>query len=63
MIRLRLLKVIIQPVFVVDDGESLVEKPSDPVTVNPADLDAFPDSLRAQVDAYNAAAANGPPTT
>lgn len=61
MSRLRLLKVIIQPVFVLDDGESLIEKPADPVTVNPADLDAFPESLRAQVDAYNAAQADGSP--
>lgn len=54
MSRLRLLKVIVQPVFVLDDGESLEEKPADPITVGPADLDAFPASLREQVVAYNA---------
>ncbi len=33
MKRLRLLKVMVQPVFVVDDGESLSERPAAPVMV------------------------------
>ena len=31
--KLRLLKVVVQPVFVVDDGENLVEQAADPIVV------------------------------
>lgn len=56
--RLRLLKVIVQPVFVVDDGETLVERPSQPVAVSPEDWPTYPtttfvaemEQLRAQLD-------------
>ena len=36
MARLRLLKVIVRPVFVIDDGEHLVEQSADPVTISAA---------------------------
>jgi hypothetical protein len=39
--RLRLLKVIVQPVFVVDDGAELVEQPAEPVVVSPAEWPTF----------------------
>lgn len=41
MRKLRLLKVIVQPVFAVDDGEQLVEQMADPVVVSPADWPTF----------------------
>jgi len=41
MRKLRLLKVIVQPVFVVDDGEQLVEQTAEPVVVLPADWPTF----------------------
>ncbi len=56
--QLRLLKVIVQPVFVVDNGETLLEQVAEPVPVSAADwpgyatgafLDAFA-QLRAQVE-------------
>ena len=37
MKRLRLLKVVIQPTFVIDDGESLQEMTSEPITITPTD--------------------------
>lgn len=33
MSKLRLLKVLVQPVFVLDDGDSLIEQPADAFTV------------------------------
>ena len=41
MKRLRLVKVIVQPVFVVDDGDTLTELPADPSTVSAAAWPAF----------------------
>lgn len=41
MKRLRLLKVVVQPVFVVDDGESLSEMPAAAVMVPAADWSEF----------------------
>jgi hypothetical protein len=41
MSRLRLLKVVVQPVFVVDDGDQLREQPAQPVTVSPEDWPTF----------------------
>jgi hypothetical protein len=63
--RIRLLKVIVQPVFVVDDGERLIEQVAEPVTVNPTDWPTFATTtfvegmaaLQAQLDAQDA---NGP---
>lgn len=58
MSKLRLLKVIVQPVFAVDDGKTLVETPAEPVVVSPADwptyattqfVEAFK-ALQAQLD-------------
>jgi hypothetical protein len=59
MTRIRLLKVIVQPVFVVDDGERLTEQVAEPVTVSPEDWPTFAtttfvegmDALQAQLDA------------
>lgn len=39
--RLRLLKVIVQPVFVVDDGTSLTEHSAQPVTVTAAEWPGY----------------------
>lgn len=39
--RLRLLKVIVQPVFVVDDGETLTEQPAQPVIVPAAEWPGY----------------------
>lgn len=39
--RLRLLKVICQPVFVIDDGEVLIEQTAEPVTVSAADWPTY----------------------
>lgn len=58
MSRLRLLKVIVQPVFVVDDGEQLHEQSAQPVPVSPADWPTFAtttfvegmEALQAQLD-------------
>jgi hypothetical protein len=58
MSKLRLLKVIVQPVFVVDDGEQLLEQAAEPVSVTAAEwptyastsfADAF-EQLRNQVE-------------
>lgn len=60
MTRLRLLKVLVQPVFVVDDGDSLTERPGNPVEVPASQWRAFgagsfsPEdiaALQAQIDA------------
>jgi hypothetical protein len=59
MSRLRLLKVVVQPVFVVDDGESLREQTAQPVTVSPEAWPTFAtttfvegmEQLQAQLDA------------
>ena len=40
--KLRLLKVIVQPVFVVDDGENLTEQATDPVVVSAKDWPDYP---------------------
>ncbi len=59
MSKLRLLKVIVQPVFAVDDGETLTESPAEPVVVKPEDWPTYPTTqfveavaaLQAQLDA------------
>lgn len=53
MSKLRLLKVIVQPILVEDDGETLVERPGETVALSPAELDGFPATLRAQIEAHN----------
>lgn len=42
--RLRLLKVLVQPVFVLDDGDTLTEQPADPFTVPAAGWRGFADA-------------------
>jgi hypothetical protein len=56
--KLRLLKVIVQPVFVLDDGDNLTEVSADPVVVSPEEWPTYPTSgfaqavgaLQAQID-------------
>jgi hypothetical protein len=58
MSRLRLLKVIVQPIFAVDDGKTLTEAPAEPVEVKAEDWPTYPTTqfveafnmLQAQVD-------------
>lgn len=40
--KLRLLKVICQPVFVLDDGTNLLEQAAEPVVVSAADWPTYP---------------------
>ena len=40
--KLRLLKVNVQPVFVIDDGETLSEQAAQPVTVSAEDWPTYP---------------------
>jgi hypothetical protein len=57
--RLRLLKVIVQPVFAVDDGESLSEQAAQPIVVQAAEWPTYAttnfvqamEDLQAQLDA------------
>lgn len=46
MQRLRLVKLLIQPVFVIDDGETLTETAGQPIVVSDADLDGFAEKFR-----------------
>ena len=68
-VKLRLLKVIVQPVFVVDDGENLTEQMSEPVVVSAVDwpryatgafVEAF-EQLRRQVEGSPAPSSDGAP--
>lgn len=57
----RLLKVVVQPVFVIDDGDTLAEQVAQPIEVSAADwptfaTDQFPD----MVDALNKSLGEGP---
>ncbi len=45
---LRFLKVIVQPVFVEDDGETLTERTAEPATILAADWPSFPAKLEAR---------------
>lgn len=47
MKKLRLIKVLVHPIFVVDDGESLTEFPNTPSEVPASEWDAFPGKLKA----------------
>lgn len=49
MRKLRLLKVLVHPIFVVDDGETLDEFPNQPSEIPAAEWDEFPARLRADV--------------
>jgi hypothetical protein len=46
--KLRLLKVVCQPVFVLDDGENLTEQAAEPIQVPAADWPAFAERLEAE---------------
>ncbi len=46
--KLRLLKVICQPVFVLDDGETLVEQPAQPVVVPAHEWPTYPTTAFAE---------------
>jgi hypothetical protein len=58
MSTLRLLKVVVQPVFAIDDGETLTETTAEPVVVASADWPSYPatrfleavNELQAQLD-------------
>lgn len=41
--KLRLLKVVVQPVFVLDDGDSLTEQTADPIVVPGGEWRSFAD--------------------
>jgi hypothetical protein len=61
MATLRLLKVICQPVFVVDDGETLLEQVAEPIVVPAAEWPSFAtgsfaegvEALRQQVEGHS----------
>ena len=65
MSRLRLLKVIVQPVFAIDDGETLSESAAEPVVVAAVDWPTYPatrfldavDALQAELDTQTKATA------
>lgn len=69
MSRLRLLKVIVQPVFAIDDGETLTETTAEPVVVAAADWPTYPatrfldavDALQAELDSQTNGAASPVP--
>lgn len=42
MPKLRLLKVLVQPVFVIDDGETLSEQSAEAIVVSPVDWPTYP---------------------
>ena len=55
--KLRLVKLVVQPLFVIDDGENLEEYPGQVFDLRPRDIDAFPEkwaadfaALRRQVE-------------
>lgn len=61
MKRLRLVKVIVQPVFVLDDGDNVTEIDHDPIAIPAADWAAysgerFPAEVKAWEAQINAAA-------
>lgn len=67
--KLRLLKVLVQPVFVIDDGENLVERSAEPVAVPATEwpsyatgafLEGF-EALRRQVEGPPAPAQDSDP--
>lgn len=56
--KLRLLKVLVQPVFVIDDGDALTEVQAEAVVVSPEEWPTYPttgfaqavENLQAQID-------------
>lgn len=49
MKRLRLVKVIVHPIFVVDDGETISEFENRPSAIPASEWDAFPEKLKADI--------------
>jgi hypothetical protein len=47
--QLRLVKVMIQPIFVIDDGKTLEEQTSEPIVVTSGDWENYPEQLAAQM--------------
>lgn len=58
--RLRLIKVVVQPSFVVDDGETLQEMHTEPIVVTASDWAAFPERFAESI-AEHEARLNAPP--
>ena len=50
--RVRLVKVICQPVLVIDDGDTLLEQVAEPIAVPASELGAFPERLAADLVAH-----------
>lgn len=46
--RLRLIKVIVQPIFVLDDGETLREQTVEPIQVRAEEWEEYPEMLLEQ---------------
>lgn len=55
MTKLRLLKVVVTPVFVLDDGENLHEEVGKQFSVGPNELMTFPEKFIADMDKAQAA--------
>lgn len=53
--RLRLVKLVVQPVLVLDDGEHLAEVQAQPILIGPAELPGFPERFTAELAAQEAA--------
>lgn len=49
MPKLRLIKVIVHPIFVVDDGENLTEFENGPSEIPAADWPGFPERLKQDI--------------
>jgi hypothetical protein len=49
MKRLRLVKVVVHPIFVVDDGESLTEFQNTPSEIPASEWDGFSERLKADI--------------
>lgn len=47
--RLRMVEITIQPVLMLDDGESLTSIPINPATFPASELDKLPEQLREQI--------------
>jgi hypothetical protein len=59
--RLRLLKVAVQPVFVIDDGENVTERAVEPIIVQPADWPDYPAALERERKKLEATIGDAPP--
>ena len=57
--RLRLLKLIVQPVYVLDDGDSLVEQTSQPLVLTEAEVARFPEWWAERFEEFRARVEGG----